>query len=124
MKRISFLEHVHPVLWVIHFLYLIYNSRQHYGTLQKLKLTDIVFITFSLRSNVGKSTLLNSLLSLEESPLIKALVSDKPGETKHLQFYCVGRNEDPKSTVQGAHGLYCVLLAHTEIKCTARISTD
>jgi GTP-binding protein EngB required for normal cell division len=73
---------------------------------------DIVFITFSIRSNVGKSTLLNSLLSLEESPLIKALVSDKPGETKHLQFYCVGRNEDPKSTVQGAYGLYCFSFAH------------
>jgi GTP-binding protein EngB required for normal cell division len=88
---------------------------------------DIVFITFSIRSNVGKSTLLNSLLSLEESPLIKALVSDKPGETKHLQFYCVGRNEDPKSTVQGPYGLYCISLAHYQhpkIKCAARASID
>lgn len=81
-------------------------------------LTDILLIAFSFRSNVGKSTLLNSLLSLEESPLIKALVSDKPGETKHLQFYCVGRNEDPKSTVQGVCSLCGVLVVHqiTSIK--------
>lgn len=54
------------------------------------------------RSNVGKSTLLNALLSLEEAPLIKALVSEKPGETRHLQFYCVGRNEAPKTPVPGS----------------------
>jgi hypothetical protein len=35
------------------------------------------------RSNVGKSTLLNCLLALEEAPLVKATVSQKPGETKH-----------------------------------------
>ena len=59
------------------------------------------FFFLLLRSNVGKSTLLNALLSLEEAPLIKALVSEKPGETRHLQFYCVGRNEAPKTPVPG-----------------------
>jgi GTP-binding protein EngB required for normal cell division len=53
------------------------------------------------RSNVGKSTLLNCLLALEEAPLVKATVSQKPGETKHLQFYSVGRNKTMQKNEYG-----------------------
>ena len=43
------------------------------------------------RSNVGKSTLLNSLLGVEEVTEMKAAVSPKPGETRTLSFYGVGK---------------------------------
>lgn len=44
------------------------------------------------RSNVGKSTLLNALLAYDESYMQKSPVSDKPGETRHLHFYGLGRH--------------------------------
>ncbi len=43
------------------------------------------------RSNVGKSTLLNELLNFNSSYVQKCAVSDRPGETKQLSFYSVGR---------------------------------
>lgn len=42
------------------------------------------------RSNVGKSTLLNALMGFK-SHTIEAKVSDKPGETKSLHFYGMGK---------------------------------
>jgi ribosome biogenesis GTPase A len=42
------------------------------------------------RSNVGKSTLLNAVMGFK-SHLIEAKVSDKPGETKSLHFYAMGK---------------------------------
>jgi GTP-binding protein len=42
------------------------------------------------RSNVGKSTLLNALMGFK-SHQIEAKVSDKPGETKSLHFYAMGK---------------------------------
>lgn len=42
------------------------------------------------RSNVGKSTLINSLLNFNDSYVQKCAVSDKPGETRRLDFYTVG----------------------------------
>ena len=54
------------------------------------------------RSNVGKSTLVNSLLSFDDSYVQKADVSDKPGLTKQLQFYGLGiypiKENDNKNT--------------------------
>jgi ribosome biogenesis GTPase A len=44
------------------------------------------------RSNVGKSTLLNTLLNLRKRPQLRAPVSDKPGETTKLDFFSVGRS--------------------------------
>lgn len=44
------------------------------------------------RSNVGKSTLLNTLLNLKKRPQLRARVSDKPGETTQLDFFAVGRS--------------------------------
>eukprot|EP01041_Mallomonas_annulata_P012038 gene12038-25226_t len=41
------------------------------------------------RSNVGKSTLLNALIGFQ-SHHIEAKVSEKPGETRMLQFYSLG----------------------------------
>ncbi len=43
------------------------------------------------RSNVGKSTLLNELLNFNSSYIQKCAVSDRPGETKQLSFYSIGR---------------------------------
>lgn len=43
------------------------------------------------RSNVGKSTLLNVLLGLRRRPQARAPVSAKPGETRELNFYAVGK---------------------------------
>lgn len=48
------------------------------------------------RSNVGKSTLLNAVLGFT-SHVQKAAVSDKPGETKKLQFFCIGSYNNKKS---------------------------
>jgi GTP-binding protein EngB required for normal cell division len=42
------------------------------------------------RSNVGKSTLLNAVMGFK-SHQIEAKVSDKPGETKSLHFYAMGK---------------------------------
>jgi GTP-binding protein EngB required for normal cell division len=42
------------------------------------------------RSNVGKSTLLNALVGFDDSFIQKAIVSDKPGETKYLTFFMLG----------------------------------
>ena len=47
------------------------------------------------RSNVGKSTLVNTLLSFDSSYVQKAAVSDKPGETTHLTFYQIGSSYKP-----------------------------
>jgi GTP-binding protein EngB required for normal cell division len=46
------------------------------------------------RSNVGKSTLLNELLGFDSSFKQKASVSEKPGHTKHLQFFALGRKHE------------------------------
>ena len=43
------------------------------------------------RSNVGKSTLLNSLVGFDDSFTQSSPVSEKPGETQELHFYGVGR---------------------------------
>jgi len=43
------------------------------------------------RSNVGKSTLVNALLGFNSSFVQKCTVSDKPGETRRLDFYAVGK---------------------------------
>jgi len=40
------------------------------------------------RSNVGKSTLLNSLLGFK-GHIHRATISPKPGETKNLSFYAI-----------------------------------
>ncbi|CAN0004723.1 unnamed protein product, partial [Choristocarpus tenellus] len=45
------------------------------------------------RSNVGKSTLLNALLGLQKVPLAAAKVSPKPGQTRSLDFYRVGKGK-------------------------------
>ncbi|KAJ1430065.1 P-loop containing nucleoside triphosphate hydrolase protein, partial [Ochromonadaceae sp. CCMP2298] len=42
------------------------------------------------RSNVGKSTLLNALVGFDNSYVQKAVVSDKPGETRKLTFFQLG----------------------------------
>jgi GTP-binding protein EngB required for normal cell division len=42
------------------------------------------------RSNVGKSTLINSLLGFDGSYIQKSSMSDKPGETRNLHFYKLG----------------------------------
>lgn len=47
------------------------------------------------RSNVGKSTLLNALLGFDNSYVQKAIVSDKPGETKYLTFFQLGMSYKP-----------------------------
>ena len=49
------------------------------------------------RSNVGKSTLLNALLGFDQSYVQKAIVSDKPGETKFLTFFQLGMSYKPPS---------------------------
>lgn len=43
------------------------------------------------RSNVGKSTLVNTLLGFDNSYLQKAIVSPKPGTTNQLHFYGLGK---------------------------------
>ena len=48
------------------------------------------------RSNVGKSTLLNALMGFT-SHVQKAAVSSKPGETKKLQFFCIGSYNNKKT---------------------------
>lgn len=50
------------------------------------------------RSNVGKSTLVNALLGFNDSFLQKAAVSDKPGETRQLTFYRLGKLPLPPNT--------------------------
>jgi GTP-binding protein len=73
-------------------------------------------VAFCGRSNVGKSTLLNSLLygnqkAMQKSHVrgktpesvklpkgIKASVSPKPGETKQITFYQLAARADPKGT--------------------------
>lgn len=49
------------------------------------------------RSNVGKSTLVNTLLGFDSSYVQKAKVTDKPGETTHLTFYQIGSSYKPPS---------------------------
>lgn len=44
------------------------------------------------RSNVGKSTLVNALLGYTPSYVQKAAVSNKPGETRALHFYTIGKH--------------------------------
>jgi GTP-binding protein len=47
------------------------------------------------RSNVGKSTLVNALLRFDKSFVQKAIVSEKPGETKYLTFFQLGTSYKP-----------------------------
>jgi GTP-binding protein EngB required for normal cell division len=47
------------------------------------------------RSNVGKSTLINALLKFDKSYVQKAIVSEKPGETKYLTFFELGQSFKP-----------------------------
>lgn len=49
------------------------------------------------RSNVGKSTLLNYLCGLNASFIQKSPMSEKPGETKSLVFYHVGKSKIPNN---------------------------
>jgi hypothetical protein len=44
------------------------------------------------RSNAGKSTLVNALLGYTSSYVQRAAVSNKPGETRALQFFTLGRH--------------------------------
>lgn len=55
------------------------------------------------RSNVGKSTLLNYLSGFDSSFVQKSPMSDKPGETKSLVFYHLGRtiHHKPLASEQG-----------------------
>lgn len=48
------------------------------------------------RSNVGKSTLVNALLGYSSSYVQKAAVSNKPGETRALHFYTIGKHYETK----------------------------
>lgn len=51
------------------------------------------------RSNVGKSTLVNALLGFDNSFIQKCSVSDKPGETRRLDFYAVGKRKVDRSAL-------------------------
>lgn len=51
------------------------------------------------RSNVGKSTLLNALLGYNTSFVQRAKVSDKPGETRNLQFFALGAAKAPPALI-------------------------
>ena len=53
------------------------------------------------RSNVGKSSLLNSLLGFNSSFVQKASVSPKPGETKDICFYGVRMKKKPVNQKPG-----------------------
>jgi GTP-binding protein len=48
------------------------------------------------RSNVGKSTLVNALVGFDSSFVQKAIVSNRPGETRSLTFYQIGKIPFPK----------------------------
>lgn len=58
------------------------------------------------RSNVGKSSLLNSLLGFNSSFVQKSIVSAKPGETRVLRFYGLGVNKSAKE--KNVHALTLV----------------
>jgi hypothetical protein len=51
------------------------------------------------RSNVGKSTLVNALLGYSSSYVQKATVSNKPGETRALQLFTIGKHHVTKDPV-------------------------
>ena len=51
------------------------------------------------RSNVGKSTLVNALLGYTSSYVQKAVVSNKPGETRALQLFTIGKHHVTKDPV-------------------------
>lgn len=57
-----------------------------YGTFAQLPTSDLPEITFSGRSNVGKSSLLNRLFNRKSL----ARVSSVPGKTVTINFYSVG----------------------------------
>eukprot|EP01038_Epipyxis_sp_PR26KG_P005127 gene5127-7143_t len=52
------------------------------------------------RSNVGKSSILNALLEYNSSYIQKATVTNKPGETKQINFYKVGTVRVPISEMK------------------------
>lgn len=59
-------------------------------------LNDIPEVAILGRSNVGKSTLVNALLGYTSSYIQKAVVSNKPGETRSLQFFTLGSHHATK----------------------------
>jgi GTP-binding protein len=64
------------------------------------KVIDAPYAAVIGRSNVGKSTLINSLVNYDFSYIQRAKVSSKPGETKDLTFYGLGKlkEEDTKDS--------------------------
>lgn len=56
-----------------------------FGTAEQLDISDLLEICFSGRSNVGKSSLINKVLSRKSI----ARVSSKPGKTVTVNFYKV-----------------------------------
>lgn len=57
---------------------------------EPMSLPEVAFVG---RSNVGKSTLLNAVLGIKGFPLIRASTSDKPGETRSIDFYRLGKGK-------------------------------
>lgn len=82
----------------------------------------VYFIAYIGRSNVGKSTLLNSLVGFDQSYIQKASISNKPGETKHLTFYQLGYIVPPTTPIQPTSPALTNESAHLK-KETNHIST-
>jgi GTP-binding protein len=53
-------------------------------------------VAFVGRSNAGKSSLLNALLGLERFPLVRSATSDRPGETRSVDFFRLGKGSKSK----------------------------
>eukprot|EP01031_Cornospumella_fuschlensis_P029802 gene29802-35983_t len=56
------------------------------------------------RSNVGKSSLLNSMLGFNSTYVQRAAVSGRPGETRSLDFYSLGRQQSSQLLVGDVPG--------------------
>lgn len=58
------------------------------------KLVSAPYIAVIGRSNVGKSTLVNSIVNFDFSFVQRSAVSSKPGETKALSFFGLGKIQE------------------------------